>query len=151
MAEAATLVECLMPIPKALKRLNVIATGTCVPDILSSVALLCEGKANTTAGNALGSNAFIIMVCIGLPYLIKGPMQRAVVITAVHPITALAIPIINLFTFILVLIAALMSCKWTLGPPLGIVLFCINGLLLAYSLLELIGGIQICQLNGELS
>jgi Ca2+/Na+ antiporter len=42
--------------------------GVSVPDALSSIAVIKEGYGDMAVSNAVGSNVFDILVCLGLPW-----------------------------------------------------------------------------------
>ena len=50
--------------------LFVVAAGTSVPDLLTSIAALRHGRGSMAVGNAIGSNTFDLLVCLGLPYAV---------------------------------------------------------------------------------
>ena len=48
--------------------LNLFPAGVSVPDALSSIAVIKEGYGDMAVSNAVGSNVFDILVCLGLPW-----------------------------------------------------------------------------------
>jgi Ca2+/Na+ antiporter len=44
------------------------SAGVSVPDALSSIAVIKEGYGDMAVSNAVGSNVFDILVCLGLPW-----------------------------------------------------------------------------------
>lgn len=57
-------------IPEAIIGLTILAAGTSVPDLLSSVIASKRGYGNMAISNALGSNTFDILIGLGLPWVI---------------------------------------------------------------------------------
>lgn len=60
--------------------LTFIAFGVSLPDVISSVIVVREGLGDMAVSNAVGSNVFDILICLGVPWfiqcLIKGrPVQ----------------------------------------------------------------------------
>lgn len=51
--------------------LTFVAAGVSVPDALSSIAVIKEGYGDMAVSNAVGSNVFDILVCLGLPWFLK--------------------------------------------------------------------------------
>lgn len=51
--------------------LTFVAAGVSVPDALSSLAVIKEGLGDMAVSNAVGSNVFDILVCLGLPWFIQ--------------------------------------------------------------------------------
>merc|ERR1719383_1520925 len=60
MVECSEVVGCLLEIDSYTMGLVVIATGTSVPDALSSILVAREGYGNMAVSNAIGSNVFDI-------------------------------------------------------------------------------------------
>ena len=48
-----------------------MAAGVSVPDALSSLAVVKEGYGDMAVSNAVGSNVFDILICLGLPWFIQ--------------------------------------------------------------------------------
>jgi len=48
-----------------------LAAGTSLPEAITSVIVTCQGFGAMGISNALGSNIFNILLCLGLPWLIK--------------------------------------------------------------------------------
>lgn len=58
-------------IPDTVMGLTFVAAGVSVPDALSSLAVIKEGLGDMAVSNAVGSNVFDILVCLGLPWFIQ--------------------------------------------------------------------------------
>ncbi len=50
--------------------LTILAGGTSIPDLLSSLIVAKKGKADMAVSNAVGSNIFDILICLGLPWMV---------------------------------------------------------------------------------
>lgn len=61
-------------IPDTVMGLTFVAAGVSVPDALSSLAVIKEGLGDMAVSNAVGSNVFDILVCLGLPWFIQTAM-----------------------------------------------------------------------------
>lgn len=61
-------------IPDTMMGLTFVAAGVSVPDALSSLAVIKEGLGDMAVSNAVGSNVFDILVCLGLPWFIQTAM-----------------------------------------------------------------------------
>jgi Ca2+/Na+ antiporter len=48
-----------------------LAAGTSLPEAVSSVIVTCQGYGSMGVSNSIGSNIFDILLCLGLPWLIK--------------------------------------------------------------------------------
>jgi len=62
---------CLIGFGSALMGLTVGAAGTSAPDALVSFHVARNGVGDMAVSNALGSNVFDILLCLGLPWVIK--------------------------------------------------------------------------------
>uniref|UniRef100_A0A1I8FNM0 Na_Ca_ex domain-containing protein n=1 Tax=Macrostomum lignano TaxID=282301 RepID=A0A1I8FNM0_9PLAT len=61
---------CLALTPLSLS-LVVLAAGTSIPDLLSSIIVVKDGSGDMAVSNAIGSNVFDIDLGLGLPFFIK--------------------------------------------------------------------------------
>ncbi|CAH1166693.1 unnamed protein product [Phyllotreta striolata] len=66
-----TIIGYTLGIPDTVMGLTFVAAGVSVPDALSSVAVIKEGYGDMAVSNAVGSNVFDILICLGLPWFIK--------------------------------------------------------------------------------
>ncbi|MCD6512664.1 MAG: calcium/sodium antiporter [Thermoplasmata archaeon] len=57
--------------------LLIIAAGTSLPDLFTSVHASLKGYGDMAVANAIGSNTFDILICIGLPYSFVASMSIA--------------------------------------------------------------------------
>ena len=58
-------------VPDTVMGLTFMAAGVSVPDALSSLAVVKEGYGDMAVSNAVGSNVFDILICLGLPWFIQ--------------------------------------------------------------------------------
>lgn len=66
-----TIIGTTLGIPDTVMGLTFVAAGVSIPDALSSIAVIKEGHGDMAVSNAVGSNVFDILVCLGLPWLIQ--------------------------------------------------------------------------------
>ncbi|KAL1449664.1 hypothetical protein WDU94_002149 [Cyamophila willieti] len=66
-----TIVGSTLGIPDTVMGLTFVAAGVSVPDALSSLAVVKEGYGDMAVSNAVGSNVFDILVCLGLPWFLQ--------------------------------------------------------------------------------
>lgn len=66
-----TVIGSTLSIPDTVMGLTFVAAGVSVPDALSSIAVIKEGYGDMAVSNAIGSNVFDILVCLGLPWFIQ--------------------------------------------------------------------------------
>lgn len=70
LVESAVIISESVGIPKYIIALTVLAFGTSVPDMMSSIIVAKQGRGGMAISNALGSNIFDILIGLGLPWLI---------------------------------------------------------------------------------
>ncbi|MFV0554669.1 MAG: calcium/sodium antiporter [Mangrovibacterium sp.] len=70
MVEGAVGIAHITGIPESIIALTILAAGTSVPDLISSMVVAKQGRGDMAISNALGSNIFDILVGLGLPFLI---------------------------------------------------------------------------------
>lgn len=63
-----TIIGYTLGIPDTVMGLTFVAAGVSVPDALSSIAVIKDGYGDMAVSNAVGSNVFDILVCLGLPW-----------------------------------------------------------------------------------
>nr|AKN21562.1 slc24a-1 [Schmidtea mediterranea] len=66
-----TVIGFTLGIPDSVMGLTFIAAGSSVPDAIASVLVVREGQGDMAVSNAVGSNVFDILICMGVPWLIK--------------------------------------------------------------------------------
>ncbi|KAK0065451.1 sodium/potassium/calcium exchanger isoform X1 [Biomphalaria pfeifferi] len=106
-------------IPSTITGLTIIAAGTSVPDLLSSVFVARDGYGDMAVSNAIGSNVFDILMCLGVPWLID-----AIFITKTGtPINSegMVFTVMTLLLTIMYLWGSMKCFDWTLTPAYGIV------------------------------
>lgn len=57
-------------IPDTIMGLTFIALGASIPDCYSSLIVAKHGHGNMAVSNAIGSNVFDILICLGIPWFI---------------------------------------------------------------------------------
>ncbi|KAF8764349.1 Sodium/potassium/calcium exchanger 5 like protein [Argiope bruennichi] len=58
-------------VPDSVSGLTILAAGTSIPEIISSIIVAQNGYGNMAISNLVGSNTFDISFCLGAPWLIK--------------------------------------------------------------------------------
>jgi len=58
-------------IPDSVMGLTFIAAGTSVPEVVSSLIVARQGLGTMAVSNSIGSNTFDVLMCLGLPWLIR--------------------------------------------------------------------------------
>ncbi|XP_005191595.1 probable sodium/potassium/calcium exchanger CG1090 [Musca domestica] len=116
-----TVIGSTLAIPDTVMGLTFVAAGVSVPDALSSIAVIKEGYGDMAVSNAIGSNVFDILVCLGLPWFI----QTAIIKPGSHVNViskGLTYSTISLFSTVIFLILSTHLNGWKLDKRLGIIL-----------------------------
>ncbi len=122
LVELAILVSATLNIPESIVALTVIAVGTSIPDLFSSMIVARQGRGDMAVSNAIGSNIFDILVGLGLPFLIFLAISGGVVDSGGGNLTS---SVIILFASVILLFVLLISRRWKVGKPTGIILLCL--------------------------
>ena len=70
LVESAVQIARIAEISETIIALTVLAVGTSVPDLISSLIVSKQGRGGMAISNAIGSNIFDILVGLGLPFLL---------------------------------------------------------------------------------
>ncbi len=70
LVDAAVIFANAVGIPPVIVALTILAAGTSAPDLIASVVVAKQGRGSMAVANAIGSNIFDILICLGLPWLI---------------------------------------------------------------------------------
>ncbi len=132
LVELAVLVSDILNIPEAIIALTVLAIGTSIPDLFSSLIVAKQGRGDMALSNAIGSNIFDVLVGLGLPFLIYIiAFDSNIGVSTQNLISSSFI----LFASVVVLIVMLVVSKWKIGKISGLILL---GLYLFYIVREIV-------------
>jgi K+-dependent Na+/Ca+ exchanger-like protein len=131
LVEVAVLSAHVLNIPEAIIALTILAVGTSVPDLFSSVIVARQGRGDMAVSNAIGSNIFDILVGLGLPFLIVMLISGGTISAGGDLVTSSII----LFASVIFLFLMLLISRWRVGKIMGILLI---GIYLSYLVWEII-------------
>merc|ERR1711997_1419763 len=66
-----TIIGYTIQVPDTVMGLSFLAVGTSIPEVFSSLIVSKQGKGSMAVSNSIGSNTFDILICLGLPWMIK--------------------------------------------------------------------------------
>lgn len=120
LVESAVIISEFLHIPSYIIALTVLAAGTSLPDMISSVIVAKQGRGGMATSNALGSNIFDILIGLGLPWLVAaiiyGEGGFEVITTNLNQhILFLIFSIISVFMILLL-------TRWRLNRFVGVLL-----------------------------
>ncbi|EEC51499.1 2-phosphoglycolate phosphatase, partial [Phaeodactylum tricornutum CCAP 1055/1] len=105
-------------IPSVIMGLTVLAAGTSVPDLLSSVIVARRGSGDMAVSSSIGSNIFDILVGLPVPWILytSWPSKDSTVVIASGKIWISIFVLIGMLVFV---IAAVHCQGWKLTKTLG--------------------------------
>ena len=113
-----TIIGFTLGIPDVIMGLTFLAAGSSVPDGISSLIVARQGDGDMAVSNTVGSNVFDILLCLGLPWLLKTTAVDlggyVVVLSGSIIYTS-----ISLFGTVFVTIFLVMVSKWYLNRLIG--------------------------------
>lgn len=116
-----TIIGSTLGIPDTVMGLTFVAAGVSVPDALSSIAVIREGYGDMAVANAVGSNVFDILVCLGLPWFVKTAIIKPGSTVSVYS-KGLTYSTLSLLSTVVFLIVATHLNGWKLDKKYGIIL-----------------------------
>jgi len=134
LVESAVGIAHILNIPAVIIGLTILAAGTSVPDLMSSIIVARQGRGGMAISNAIGSNIFDILIGLGLPFAIVTIGGKIVPVATEN----LNSSIILLFATVVSVLFFLMAKKWHIGRFAGIGLISIYLLYLAWTILQTI-------------
>lgn len=105
-------------IPDVIMGLTFLAAGSSVPDGISSLIVARQGDGDMAVSNTIGSNVFDILLCLGLPWLLKTTAVDRVGYVDVLS-GSIIYTSISLFGTVFVTILLVVINKWYLNKILG--------------------------------
>jgi len=113
-------------IPTEIIGLTILAAGTSIPDLITSVIVARKGLGDMAVSSSVGSNIFD--VCVGLPvpwllYFLIEPIRsgNAAVAIAVSS-NGLICSVGVLFIMLVLLVAAIGMCSWQMNKLFGVIM-----------------------------
>ncbi|XP_058150341.1 sodium/potassium/calcium exchanger 1 [Dasypus novemcinctus] len=108
-------------ISEEIMGLTILAAGTSIPDLITSVIVARKGLGDMAVSSSVGSNIFDITVGLPLPWLLFS------LINGLQPVpvssNGLFCAIVLLFLMLLFVISSIASCKWRMNKMLGFTMF----------------------------
>ena len=119
LVEAGVVLATSFGVPEAVIGLTVLAVGTSIPDLLSSLIVARQGKGDMAVSNAVGSNIFDILIGLGAVWMVIILVRdQNIIITPSELTTSLAL----LMGSVVFLGALLLSLRWRIGRRSGFAL-----------------------------
>ncbi|XP_073492549.1 sodium/potassium/calcium exchanger 2 isoform X3 [Aquarana catesbeiana] len=108
-------------ITEEIMGLTILAAGTSIPDLITSVIVARKGLGDMAVSSSVGSNIFDITVGLPMPWLLFSIFHRMKPV----PVSSngLFCAIILLFIMLLFVILSIALCKWKMNKILGCMMF----------------------------
>jgi len=119
LVEAAVGVGEILHINPTIIALTVLAAGTSIPDLLSSIVVARQGRGDMAVSNAVGSNIFDILFGLGFPWIIFLLLNGGSIAVGTDNLLS---SIFLLFATVVAILFVLIVRKWTIGRRAGLVL-----------------------------
>ncbi|KAL4641977.1 sodium/potassium/calcium exchanger 1-like isoform X2 [Arapaima gigas] len=120
-------------ISEEIMGLTILAAGTSIPDLITSVIVARKGLGDMAVSSSVGSNIFDITVGLPVPWLMY---------SLFHGLTPMAVSsnglfcaIVLLFLMLLFVIISIAACKWKMNKMLGLTMFFLYFVFLLLSVL----------------
>lgn len=121
MVDWAEIVGNTFGIPDELMGLTVLAAGTSVPDLLSSVIVARRGQGDMAVSSSVGSNIFDILVGLPLPWILYSAANKGTPV--VIGSDGLVVSLLILVGMIVLVIISIHCQGWKLTKVLGGIMF----------------------------
>ncbi|KAL1270494.1 hypothetical protein QQF64_029510 [Cirrhinus molitorella] len=120
-------------ITEEIMGLTILAAGTSIPDLITSVIVARKGLGDMAVSSSVGSNIFDITVGLPFPWLLYS------IINSMSPVrvssNGLFCAIVLLFLMLLFVIISIAACKWKMSKLLGFIMFLLYIVFLVVSVL----------------
>ena len=118
LVESGVLLASSLGVSEVIIGLTVLAAGTSVPDLFSSLIVAKQGRGDMAVANALGSNIFDIGICLGLPWIVYLAMTGAPVPVSNGDLT---ISIGTLFAVLVLVVGTFAITNFRINKKVGYV------------------------------
>jgi K+-dependent Na+/Ca+ exchanger-like protein len=116
LVESAIGVSAILEIPEAFVAITVLAVGTSVPDLMSSIIVGRQNRGGMAVSNAIGSNIFDILVGLGVPFILMIVLNGGKV--PIDPKGLIPSTILLICSVVLILLLLIIN-KWNIGKKMG--------------------------------
>ncbi|XP_048092885.1 sodium/potassium/calcium exchanger 2-like isoform X4 [Alosa alosa] len=108
-------------ITEEIMGLTILAAGTSIPDLITSVIVARKGLGDMAVSSSVGSNIFDITVGLPFPWLMYSFIHDMAPVKVSS--NGLFCAIVLLFIMLLFVIISIAACKWKMSKLLGFIMF----------------------------
>ncbi|XP_039985859.1 sodium/potassium/calcium exchanger 1-like isoform X2 [Xiphias gladius] len=120
-------------ISEEIMGLTILAAGTSIPDLITSVIVARKGLGDMAVSSSVGSNIFDITVGLPVPWLMYTLFHDGKPVTVSS--NGLFCAIVLLFLMLLFVIISIAACRWKMSRMLGLTMFVLYFVFLVLSVL----------------
>ncbi|KAM7405736.1 hypothetical protein PAMP_000163 [Pampus punctatissimus] len=120
-------------ISEEIMGLTILAAGTSIPDLITSVIVARKGLGDMAVSSSVGSNIFDITIGLPVPWLIYTSLHNGEPVTVSS--NGLFCAIVLLFLMLLFVIISIAICRWKMSRMLGLTMFVLYFVFLVLSVL----------------
>ncbi|XP_042342643.1 sodium/potassium/calcium exchanger 1-like isoform X1 [Plectropomus leopardus] len=120
-------------ISEEIMGLTILAAGTSIPDLITSVIVARKGLGDMAVSSSVGSNIFDITVGLPVPWLMFTLLHNGQPVTVSS--NGLFCAIVLLFLMLLFVIISIAACRWRMSRMLGLTMFVLYFVFLVLSVL----------------
>ncbi|XP_056156366.1 sodium/potassium/calcium exchanger 2-like [Lampris incognitus] len=120
-------------ITEEIMGLTILAAGTSIPDLITSVIVARKGLGDMAVSSSVGSNIFDITVGLPFPWLMWSFANGLQSVTVSS--NGLFCAIVLLFLMLLFVIISIAACKWRMSKLLGFIMFLLYFVFLVVSVM----------------
>merc|ERR1712216_888608 len=121
-------------IPDTVMGLTILAAGTSVPDLLSSMVVAMKGKGDMAVSSSIGSNIFDVLFGLPGPWLLYSVVKMKP--AKVEGAEKIGSSIFILLAMLLAVLGIVSFCEWKLTKPLGWMMLVLYLIFMAQALLR---------------
>lgn len=131
LVESAVGIGEILHISPTIIALTVLAAGTSIPDLLSSIIVARQGRGDMAISNGIGSNIFDILICLGLPWTFVLLFRQSEVVVGTANLFS---SVVLLFATVIALLFILIARHFKISRRAGLVLILIYLAYIAYNI-----------------
>uniref|UniRef100_A0A672J643 Sodium/potassium/calcium exchanger 1 n=1 Tax=Salarias fasciatus TaxID=181472 RepID=A0A672J643_SALFA len=120
-------------ISEEIMGLTILAAGTSIPDLITSVIVARKGLGDMAVSSSVGSNIFDITVGLPVPWLLYSSFHGFAPVAVSS--NGLFCAIVLLFLMLLFVIISIATCKWKMNKVLGSTMFLLYFIFLVLSVM----------------
>jgi len=135
MVESITVISDVMEIPVTIFALTIVAAGTSVPDMLTSVIVARKGRGDMAVSSSIGSNIFDVTVGMPVPWMVYMVFKGYTSISV--GAKGLLFSVSLLLGMLVVTVLSIMACKWVMSRQLGFAMVILYVIFLVVCLIKM--------------